>query len=72
MTDIYKHYTDFTVHILETLGKMLFEADDLDQLQFHIHNALEPLQNQYINRHLMFLLVDLVASKILPELVEEY
>ncbi|KAI9274455.1 PXA domain-containing protein [Phascolomyces articulosus] len=60
-----------TVSIPETIGKMLFEAENLDQLQLHIHYALEPLQNQYINRHLMFLLVDLVASKILPELVEE-
>lgn len=48
----------------------LYETDDLNRLQMHIHDAVEPLQNKYINKHLMFLLIDLVASKILPELLE--
>ncbi|KAF7727904.1 hypothetical protein EC973_006903 [Apophysomyces ossiformis] len=49
---------------------VLFETNDLNELQSHIHDTIEPLQNKYINKHLMFLLVDLVASTILPELVE--
>lgn len=49
----------------------MFDTEDVNELQMHIHEALEPLQNAYINKHLMFLLVDLVASRILPELVQE-
>ncbi|ORY90578.1 PXA domain-domain-containing protein [Syncephalastrum racemosum] len=59
-----------TVAIPAPVLHRLYETDDLNQLQMHIHDAVEPLQNKYINKHLMFLLVDLVASRLLPELLE--
>lgn len=50
-------------------SSILFETSDLNQLQSHIHDTLEPLQNKKINKHLMYLLVDLVLSKVFPELL---
>ncbi|KAI8390819.1 PXA domain-containing protein [Radiomyces spectabilis] len=53
-----------------SLVKVLFDTTDLNEIQSHIHATIEPLQNKYINKHLLYLLVDLVASKIIPELVQ--
>ncbi|KAG0174794.1 hypothetical protein DFQ28_004469 [Apophysomyces sp. BC1034] len=52
------------------IRKVIFETNDMNELQSHMHDAIEPLQNKYINKHLMFILIDLVASTIIPELVE--
>ncbi|KAL0076500.1 PXA domain-containing protein [Phycomyces blakesleeanus] len=49
----------------------LFDTNDLKKLENHMHEVLEPLQNKYINKHLMYLLVDLVASRLIPELLEK-
>lgn len=54
---------------LVRVSSILFETNDLNQLQSHIHDTLEPLQNKEINKHLMYLLVDLVLSKVFPELL---
>lgn len=57
---------------METLAKLrgiLFEAKDLNQLQNHVHDMLEPVQNKQTNKHLLYLLVDLILTKVLPELL---
>ncbi|KAI9009908.1 PXA domain-containing protein [Phycomyces nitens] len=48
----------------------LFDTNDLKKLDHYMHEVLEPLQNKYINKHLMYLVVDLVASRLIPELLE--
>ncbi|KAG1175997.1 hypothetical protein G6F70_006583 [Rhizopus microsporus] len=58
-----------TVAIPHRVSSILFETSDLNQLQSHIHDTLEPLQNKKTNKHLMYLLVDLVLSKVFPELL---
>lgn len=51
------------------LRSILFETKDLNQLQNHVHEMLEPVQNKQINKHLLYLLVDLILTKVLPELL---
>jgi hypothetical protein len=48
----------------------LFETTELNELQNHIHDTLEPLQNKQINKHLLYLLIDLILAKVLPELLQ--
>ncbi|KAI7905202.1 PXA domain-containing protein [Cokeromyces recurvatus] len=57
-----------TISIPDNIRNVLFETKDLNELQTHIHDTLEPLQNKQINKHLLYLLIDLILSKILPEL----
>lgn len=54
---------------LANILAILFETKDLNELQSHIHETIEPLQNKQINKHLLYLLVDLVLTKVLPELL---
>ncbi|CAO3622892.1 unnamed protein product [Cunninghamella echinulata] len=54
----------------QPLTHTLFGTDDMNQLQSHLHDTLAPLNNKYINKHLMYLLIDLIISKIFPELVD--
>ncbi|CEP07781.1 hypothetical protein [Parasitella parasitica] len=58
-----------TVAIPANAASVLFETKDLNQLQNHVHDILEPLQNKQINKHLLYLLVDLILTKVLPELL---
>ncbi|KAI9486805.1 MAG: PXA domain-containing protein [Benjaminiella poitrasii] len=58
-----------TISIPANIRNILFETKDLNELQMHMHDTLEPLQNKQINKHLLYLLVDLILSKVLPELV---
>ncbi|EPB87095.1 hypothetical protein HMPREF1544_06119 [Mucor circinelloides 1006PhL] len=58
-----------TVAIPANLRSILFETKDLNQLQNHVHEMLEPVQNKQINKHLLYLLVDLILTKVLPELL---
>ncbi|KAI7870853.1 hypothetical protein BDF14DRAFT_1420794 [Spinellus fusiger] len=59
------------VSLPPALRETLFETNDMKKLQARMHETLEPIQNKYINKHLMYLLVDLISSRILPELLEE-
>jgi hypothetical protein len=54
---------------LAKVRAILFETTELNELQNHIHEMIEPLQNKQINKHLLYLLVDLVLAKVLPELL---
>lgn len=58
-----------TFAYLASVGYILFETKDLNQLQSHIHDILEPIQNKKINKHLLYFLVDLILTKVLPELL---
>ncbi|KAI8646583.1 PXA domain-containing protein [Parasitella parasitica] len=58
-----------TVAIPANAGSVLFGTKDLNQLQNHVHDILEPVQNKQINKHLLYLLVDLILTKVLPELL---
>ncbi|KAL9536757.1 hypothetical protein MBANPS3_012390 [Mucor bainieri] len=58
-----------TVAIPAHLRGILFETKDLNELQNHVHDMLEPVQNKQINKHLLYLLVDLILTKVLPELL---
>ncbi|KAI9283362.1 PXA domain-containing protein [Sporodiniella umbellata] len=57
-----------TISIPQSVGYIIFETRDLNQLQSHIHDTLEPIQNKKINKHLLYFLVDLILTKVLPEL----
>lgn len=54
---------------LAKIRATIFETKDLNELQNHIHETLQPLHNKQINKHLLYLLVDLILAKVLPELV---
>ncbi|ORZ23239.1 hypothetical protein BCR42DRAFT_131983 [Absidia repens] len=58
------------VALPQPVAKALFGTTDLNQLQSHLHDTLAPLQHKYINKHLIYLLIDLVISKVFPELVD--
>ncbi|KAI8887706.1 hypothetical protein K501DRAFT_241795 [Backusella circina FSU 941] len=58
-----------TLSIPDNIRSVLFETSNLNELQTHIHYTIEPLQNKFINKHLLYLLVDLIVTKILPELL---
>ncbi|RCI04881.1 sorting nexin 25 [Rhizopus stolonifer] len=58
-----------TVVIPEKAGAVLFSTRNLDELQNHMHDMIEPFQNKQINKHLMYLLVDHILAKVLPELL---
>ena len=51
------------------MAHAVFGTDEVNRLQSHIHEALAPLQHKYINKHLMYLLIDLVLGKVFPELI---
>ncbi|KAG0745843.1 hypothetical protein G6F57_007020 [Rhizopus arrhizus] len=53
-----------TISIPPSVGYILFETKDLNQLQSHIHDILEPIQNKKINKHLLYFLVDLILTKV--------
>ncbi|KAI8340223.1 hypothetical protein BC941DRAFT_419784 [Chlamydoabsidia padenii] len=57
------------VALPQPVTKTLFGTNDLDQIQSHLHDALAPLQHKYINKHLIYLVLDLAVAKIFPELV---
>ncbi|CAO3645073.1 unnamed protein product [Cunninghamella blakesleeana] len=56
----------------QPITRTLFGTDDMNQLQSHLHDTLAPLNNKYINKHLMYLLVDLIIAKVFPELVDHH
>lgn len=58
-----------TLAIPAKIRATIFETKDLNELQNHIHETLQPLHNKQINKHLLYLLVDLILAKVLPELV---
>lgn len=58
----------YYVFLLANIRAILFETKELNELQNHIHETIEPLQNKQINKHLLYLLVDIVLAKVLPEL----
>lgn len=54
---------------LANIRAIIFETKELNEQQNHIHDTLEPLQNKQINKHLLYILVDLILTKVLPELL---
>ncbi|KAI7889997.1 PXA domain-containing protein [Mucor mucedo] len=58
-----------TISIPANIRAILFETTELDELQNHIHDTLEPVQNKQINKHLLYILIDLILTKVLPELL---
>ncbi|KAI8984180.1 PXA domain-containing protein [Mycotypha africana] len=60
-----------TVSIPAKLLTIIFETNDFNELQNHMHHTLEALQYKQINKHLLYLLVDLILSKIFPELTND-
>ncbi|KAI8333803.1 PXA domain-containing protein [Choanephora cucurbitarum] len=58
-----------TVSIPEKVGTVMFNTKDLNELQDQIHDIVEPFQNKQINKHLIYLLVDHILAKVLPELL---
>ncbi|KAJ2957283.1 hypothetical protein NQZ79_g6993 [Umbelopsis isabellina] len=48
--------------------RLLFETSDVHVHQECMNQALVPLQNAQINKHLVFLIVDLIVTTLFPEL----
>ncbi|KAI8581212.1 hypothetical protein K450DRAFT_270399 [Umbelopsis ramanniana AG] len=54
--------------IPDIVERVLFETSDINVHQQCMSQALAPLQNPYINKHLVFYMVDLIVSTVFPEL----